>query len=79
LPHTPQLALLVLRFVSQPLLRASPSQLPQPELHEMEQEPSAHDAVPLALLHGWLQPPQCRTVVCVFVSQPLAALLSQLP
>jgi hypothetical protein len=50
-PHAPQLATVVSRLVSQPLL-ATLSQLPQPVLHEATvQALAVHAAVALARLH----------------------------
>jgi hypothetical protein len=74
----PQCSVLVLVLTSQPLV-ACPSQLPQPVLHdESVQVPVVHEEV--ALL--WSQPlahaPQSDSVLRL-VSQPLAALPSQLP
>jgi hypothetical protein len=77
-PQVPQFAVVLVRFTSQPV-DANPSQLPKPELHEMEHVPLPQDAVPFVLLHAWPQPPQCATVVFVFVSQPFTALPSQFP
>ena len=41
--------------------------------------PAVHVALPLFVLQGALQPPQCEMLVCVFASQPLFALPSQFP
>ena len=57
LPHIPQFAV-VFNAVSQPLSCALLSQLPQPEVHAIEQAPSEHEAVPLALLHTVPHAPQ---------------------
>jgi hypothetical protein len=76
--HAPQWLVLVRMFVSQPLA-ALPSQLPQPELQLMVHAPSVQPGVPLVPLHAVPHPPQCVVLVCVFVSQPLAVLPSQLP
>ena len=76
-PQAPQLVV-VFRAVSQPL-GSLPSQLPEPELQELiAQLPVEQVAVALARLHAVPQAPQ---LVVVFreVSQPLLALLSQLP
>lgn len=71
LPQPPQWALLVWRFVSQPLAEL-PSQLANPEVHW--QAPLAQDALaPHALPHA----PQWPALVWRFVSQPLAELPSQ--
>ena len=51
MPHDPQLLTLVVRFASQPLLCALPSQLPQPALHAMLHAPKAQFLVPFAVLH----------------------------
>jgi hypothetical protein len=48
-PQPPQWPMLVFVLASQPLLRASPSQLPKPTLQLMPQVPAEHVAVPLAL------------------------------
>lgn len=65
-------------FVSQPLPTLL-SQFPNPLLHTMVQVPPEQDGLPLFELHPALHPPQCVVLVFRFVSQPLAALLSQLP
>ena len=78
-PQTPQLALLVLRLVSQPLA-ALPSQLPKPGLQlATVHAPAAQPAVALASEQAAPQAPQCAGVTVTLVSQPLAALPSQLP
>lgn len=75
-PHAPQLLVLVLVLVSQPLL-ALPSQLPNPVLQELNaHEPVAHEVVALVRLHTVPHAPQLL-VVLRFVSQPLFALPSQ--
>ena len=74
----PQLASVVFRFVSHPV-EASPSQLPKPELHPMEQAPSEQLGVPLVPLQTVPQVPQLETVVSVFVSHPVEPIPSQLP
>src|SRR6185436_7304958 len=76
-PHAPQFEA-VLSGVSQPL-RMLPSQSPKPELQVGTQAPAVHTVGPFALEHPSPHPPQLPTLVCVFVSQPLFALLSQLP
>jgi hypothetical protein len=78
LPQAPQFVVVV-RLASQPFVRASPSQLPQPTLQMIEQAPSEQAAEPLAVLQGLLHEPQCPSVICVLVSQPLAFTPSQLP
>ena len=45
----------------------------------MLQVADVHEGVPLVALHTVLQLPQCVGSVAKFVSQPLAALPSQLP
>ena len=75
----PQWLMSVLVFTSQPLLCALPSQLAKPLLQLIWHAPRLHDALPLLLLQTMPQPPQALTAVCVFVSQPLVWLLSQLP
>jgi hypothetical protein len=77
--HAPQCANVLVVLVSQPLVRAFPSQLPQPAVHVIAQFPALHEAEPLAVLQGMLQPPQCASVVFVLVSHPFVALPSQLP
>jgi hypothetical protein len=76
-PHAPHAATVVSE-VSQPLA-ALPSQLPHPELHEIEHAPSVHVAVPFVLLQIVPHVPQLFELVCVFVSQPFATVPSQLP
>jgi hypothetical protein len=78
-PQSPQFSALVFRSISQPLVRALPSQLPHPELHAMEQLPVAHAAVPWLVLHAAPQDPQLATLVLRLVSQPLPELPSQSP
>lgn len=77
-PHAPQFATLICVFTSQPFA-ASPSQLPNPELQvPRAQLPDAHDSAALARSQTAPQVPQLDRVVRL-VSQPLAALPSQLP
>lgn len=76
-PQAPQLLLLELVFVSQPLF-GLPSQSAVPAVHDGEQAPFTQLVVPLVLVHLTLQPPQLLTLVSRFVSQPLMALPSQL-
>jgi hypothetical protein len=77
LPHLLQLFWSVSRLASHPLLLALPSQLPQFALQLIWQAPRLHDALPLAPLHDAPQAPQFDTLVCVFVSHPLAGMPSQ--
>jgi hypothetical protein len=77
-PHLEQFWADVPRLTSQPL-EASLSQLPYPLLQETLQPPSEHVAVPFAWLQACPHPPQCATVFCVLVSQPLPGVASQLP
>jgi len=74
----PQLVTVVLRLVSQPF-ETFPSQLPNPAVHAMEQLPLEHDAVPFALEHEAPHAPQFVRLELRLVSQPFAALPSQLP
>jgi len=76
-PHVPQFAV-VLSEASQPL-EACPSQLPKFALHPIEHDPRAQLGVPLLLLQIVPQAPQFATLICVFISQPLAPAPSQLP
>src|SRR5689334_5172700 len=77
-PQPPQLARLVKTLVSQPLAR-SLSQLAKGMLQMMPQLPPVQVAVPLVLLQMLPQPPQLLMSPVVLVSQPFAALPSQLP
>jgi hypothetical protein len=77
-PQALQLEALVLRLTSQPLA-ALLSQSPKPEAHVMVHEPLLHAGVPLAVLQGVRQLLQWVASVLRLTSQPLAALLSQLP
>lgn len=74
LPQLPQFWM-VPRFVSQPLL-ATPSQLPQPELHWIPQVPAVQVGTPLVELQTFPQAPQLEGRPR-FVSQPLLAAPSQ--
>jgi hypothetical protein len=74
-PQVPQFVV-VLRGTSQPF-EASPSQLPNPALQAMPQEPEVHDGVPLVALQERPQPPQLVRLLLVSVSQPLPLLPSQ--
>jgi hypothetical protein len=78
--QAPQCALLVCVLVSQPLA-AIPSQLPKPVVQvPTPQVPAAQVCVvTLARAHARPHIPQCATAVWVLVSQPLAAIASQLP
>jgi hypothetical protein len=77
LPQALQLSTLVIRFVSQPVARASPSQLPKPALQAMEQTLPEQEGKPPVVLQAAPQPPQWATVAVVFVSQPLFGFPSQ--
>jgi hypothetical protein len=77
MPQTPQLLALVLVLVSQPFAGLL-SQLPKPALQTGAQAPPEQLVVPLALVHGWPQPPQLLALVLVLASQPFDGLLSQL-
>jgi hypothetical protein len=77
-PQPPQLEALLVVFVSQPL-PTLPSQLPQPVLHEIEQAPREHAAVPLVLEHAAPQAPQFAGLVEVLTSQPSGSRALQLP
>jgi len=77
-PQEPQLLTSVFRFLSQPLATL-PSQLSQPALQEaMPQVEPEQDEVALAAKQALPQAPQLVTLVVVSISQPLAALPSQL-
>jgi hypothetical protein len=77
LPQDPQFPRLVLVFTSQPLA-AFPSQLPKPALQlATVQLPATHAAVPFAAEQVLPQAPQFPRLLCVFTSQPLAAIPSQ--
>ena len=66
-------------LVSQPLT-ATPSQLPNPGLHDgTEQTPFAQAAVPFAAPHDTPHAPQLVMLVRRLVSQPFAEMPSQLP
>jgi hypothetical protein len=77
-PQPLQLATLLVRFVSQPS-ETWPLQLPNPVEHVIEQVPAEHEGVPFVVEQGAPQAPQLVLLVCVLVSQPFAALPSQLP
>lgn len=76
MPQPPQASTLDDVLVSQPLVE-SPSQLPQPAVHDGTQAPELHWVVPCALVHWMLQPPQWFTLLEMFCSQPLPVLPSQ--
>jgi hypothetical protein len=76
-PHAPQLLVVELRLVSQPLLRLA-SQLPQPLAHAGVQTPATQEVVPCGLVHPAAHAPQFEVLVCRSVSQPLPGSLSQL-
>jgi len=69
LPQTLQLATLVLRLVSQPLV-TSLSQLPKPGAQAIAQAPARHDGVPLTDEQRAPQLPQLRGSPAMLVSQP---------
>jgi hypothetical protein len=77
MPQPPQFVV-VFVGVSQPFF-VFPSQSPKFAEHVGAQEPPLHATVPFALVHAMPQPPQFAADVCVFVSQPLFGLPSQLP
>ena len=77
-PQPPQLVVVMLTFVSQPLATI-PSQLPYPELHAMPQLPPVQEGVPLTELQALPQTPQCEVLLDRLTSQPLFALPSQFP
>jgi hypothetical protein len=78
-PHAPQCITLARVSVSQPFV-AFTSQSPKPTLQVDWQRPITHDAVALAVAaHAIPQPPQWTTLVCVSVSQPFEASVSQSP
>jgi hypothetical protein len=74
----PQAVTLVLVLTSQPSA-AFLLQSPNPGAHVMPQTPAVQVGVPFVPLHTVLQVPQWFALVFKFVSQPLAALLSQSP
>jgi hypothetical protein len=81
-PQLPQLVRSASVCVSQPLRLvfslALQSLYPALQL-AMLHAPTLQAAVPLTELQAAAQPPQAAVLVLVFVSQPLAALPSQLP
>src|SRR4051812_3274992 len=77
IPQAPQLPTLMSVLVSQPFV-TSPSQSANPPLHAMWQAEPTHEGMPLALEHAVVQEPQCAGSTAVWISQPLAALPSQL-
>ena len=77
-PHVLQLFTLLVRFDSQPLA-VIPSQLPKPALHAATvQVPPAHPGMPFGAAQTFPQVPQLLTLLVTLVSQPFAALPSQL-
>jgi hypothetical protein len=75
--HIPQCEGDVLTLVSQPSV-AFMLQSPKPELQVKPHLPALHVVVALARVgQTFPQLPQCIVLVCVLVSQPLAALPSQ--
>jgi hypothetical protein len=78
--HAPQLAASFVRSCSQPLLSASPSQLPHPAAQVGEHPPDTHDtAVVWLVLQTAPQAPQLLVLVEVLVSHPSAVPPEQLP
>ncbi len=78
-PHIPQWVVLTRVSASQPLA-ALMSQSAKPGSQVKPQAPAAQVDIALALAgHALPQVPQCARVVRVSTSQPLAALMSQLP
>src|SRR5437867_10528788 len=71
-PHTPQLAVLVLRFTLQPFCRSVLSQLAKPALQALLHTPFAHEGVALAPLKAMPQPPQLAALVWTFTLHPFA-------
>jgi hypothetical protein len=68
----------LLVFTSQPL-STFPSQLALGAVQAMEQFPPLQEAVPPTVLQTFPQVPQWLVLVLVLASQPLLAMLSQLP
>lgn len=77
LPQPPQLFVSLVVLISQPLATLL-SQFAYPALHATEHFEAAHVGVALFVLHAWPHPPQFFGSVVMVVSQPFAALLSQL-
>jgi hypothetical protein len=77
LPQLPQFVTLLWVFVSHPFV-GSPSQLPHPTTQVGAHVPLEQTVVPWGFVQPLPQLPQLATLVCVFVSQPFAALVSQL-
>lgn len=77
-PQPPQLDTPVFRLASQPFA-AMPSQFANPLLQVGAHEPAAQAVDPFGFVQVVPQAPQFPRLVCVFVSQPLERLLSQLP
>jgi hypothetical protein len=69
-PQPPQLALELLRSLSQPSLRLSLLQSPKPPAHRPLQLPPLHEGVMLAVEQAMPQPPQWLGFRLVLVSQP---------
>ena len=78
LGQLPQWLALVLRLVSQPPAGFE-SQSPNPALHVGLHTPAVQVVLPFGFVHAVVQSPQCAGSVVSVVSQPLPALLSQLP
>jgi len=77
-PQRPQCCTLVLVFTSQPLT-ALPSQLPMPDAQApMEHTPAEQEAAALGKAQLRPHAPQCESDASRSVSQPLAAMPSQL-
>ena len=76
--HVPQCVASLAVFTSQPF-DANPSQFEKPVEQVMLHWPEAQDGMPLLEEHAAPHAPQLDAVVSVLISQPLAALLSQLP
>ncbi|MEZ4393139.1 MAG: hypothetical protein R3A48_18790 [Polyangiales bacterium] len=75
--QAPQCWSLVRVSTSQPF-EGSPSQSEKPGEQVYEQRPPAHSTALFARgAQAEPQAPQCSTEVCVFVSQPFIALMSQ--
>jgi hypothetical protein len=75
-PHEPQLLVLVLRFVRQPLF-GLPPQTAYPALQTGVQTPATHDVVPFGFEHVTPHAPQLVVELEMLVSQPLLGFPSQ--
>jgi hypothetical protein len=76
-PHAPQLVVVLVRLVSQPLV-ATPSQSPKPVLQRKPQAPDPQVVVALARAgHALRHAPQLATSVVVLISQPSLAVALQ--